>query len=159
MLNLTITNQSSHPIPVRRLKTTLLKTLALLGIESCEWSITIVRDAAMKKLHAQTMNDPTTTDVLTFDLRDKLPRKPREGDAVELDTVLCRDEAARRAKDLGHSVADELLLYAVHSLLHVQGYDDTTPAKFKRMHAREDELLTHLAVGPLYTPHSDRGAR
>jgi probable rRNA maturation factor len=133
--------------PLRRL-------LKLLRVTDGNWSISIVRDAEMAELHGRTMRMPTTTDVLTFDLRDAPPAnrksKIKTRKCLDLDTVICIDEARRRAKELGHAVADELLLYALHSLLHVQGYDDTTTAAFKRMHAREDELLAEIGIEPVY---------
>jgi probable rRNA maturation factor len=104
----------------------------------------------MKALHLAHLGDSTTTDVLTFDLRDKITRT-REGSAVVLDSVICIDEAKRRARELGHSHTHELLLYCIHSLLHVQGYDDRTRAGAARMHAREDALLEALGVGPVYS--------
>jgi probable rRNA maturation factor len=97
------------------------------------------------------MGDTRTTDVLTFDLRDRKPPRDREGVALELETVVCIDEARRRAAELNHPVRHELLLYCVHSLLHVQGYDDKSPAAARRMHAREDELLRAIGVGPVYS--------
>ncbi len=105
----------------------------------------------MITLHDRTMRIPTTTDVLTFDLRDAAASDV-EGCAVELDTVLCRDEAIRRATDHRHGPLQELLLYAIHSLLHVQGYDDRRKADAARMHRREDALLIALGVGAVYAP-------
>jgi probable rRNA maturation factor len=125
--------------------------LRLLGVKQAEWSISIVGDKAMGELHGRTMGDPGTTDVLTFDLREAEEiRRTTEGARVELDTVVCADEAGRRAKELGHSLREELLLYAIHSLLHVQGYNDLTERGAKRMHRREDEVLVALGVGPVY---------
>ncbi|HVX83255.1 MAG TPA: rRNA maturation RNase YbeY [Phycisphaerae bacterium] len=129
----------------------LRRVLRELGVKQCAWTITVVGDAAMKALHRRTMGLGTTTDVLTFDMRDDPPRT-REGAAVELDTVLCADEARRRAAEHGHTPRRELLLYAVHSLLHVQGFDDVTPAKARRMHRREDALLQAIGVGAVYAP-------
>jgi probable rRNA maturation factor len=132
--------------PVRRL-------LRLLHLTSGSWSISLVRDPEMAALHKRTMNDPTTTDVLTFDLRGSpTPQTSRlkSQDSIDLDTVICLDEARRRAQELRHPVEHELLLYALHSLLHVQGYDDRTRAQSKRMHAREDQLLTAVGIGPVY---------
>lgn len=123
---------------------------AVLAIQSCRWHIRMVRDAEMKRLHAESLDIPTTTDVLTFDLRDAVPEKGHEGDPVELDTVICLDEARRRAAELGHPLQNELLLYCLHSLLHVQGYSDAAPGESKRMHAREDALLTHIGIGPVF---------
>ena len=134
---------------MRWLKQHLLRTLRLLHIKNAEWSITIVNDKEMTALHARTMNLATTTDVLTFDLRDDASAT-KEGVEVELDTVLCRDEAARRAKELAHPLRQELLLYAIHSLLHVQGYNDLKKSDAAQMHRREDTLLIALGVGPVY---------
>jgi probable rRNA maturation factor len=125
------------------------EVLAMLGVTHGEWTITIVGDGAMAELHGRTRDLPTTTDVLTFDMRDETAGTS-EGAAVELDTVVCADEAARRAGEMGHGVREELLLYAVHSLLHVQGYDDVTAAKARRMHEREDELLRLIGVGAVF---------
>jgi probable rRNA maturation factor len=170
-LHLTISAPAKvAPADTRWLKRHLLQTLQLLRIRTAEWSITIVNDPEMTTLHARTMNLPTTTDVLTFDLRDPPPQSPpsataranmrtkriqradQEGTEVELDTVLCLDEAARRAKELAHPCREELLLYAIHSLLHVQGYNDLQRSDAATMHRREDTLLIALGIGPRYAP-------
>ena len=136
----------------------LRRILSLLHMKQGSWSIKFVPDEQMADLHWQTLRLPTTTDVLTFDLRDH-PHPPHEGSPIELDTVVCLDEARRRAKELGHSLRDELLLYCVHSLLHVQGYDDITHAESRHMHAREDELLNAIGIGPVYTQRPMQDAK
>jgi probable rRNA maturation factor len=145
-----------HILPPRfaPLARPLRHLLRLLRIQTGSWSISLVHDPEMSALHARTMGLPSTTDVLTFDLRD--PPKSQDSrlktqDALDLDTVICLDEARRRANELRHPLQNEILLYALHSLLHVQGYDDLTPAQSRRMHAREDELLTQIGIGPLYS--------
>jgi probable rRNA maturation factor len=136
----------------------LRRILSFLHIKHGSWSIKFVRDEQMADIHWQTLLLPTTTDVLTFDLRDH-PHPPYEGSLIELDTVICLDEARRRAKELGHPLRHELLLYCIHSLLHVQGYDDITPPESRRMHAREDELLAAIGIGPVYTKHKNPNAK
>jgi len=166
-IRISISNQTRHRVDGRWLKRQLRRAMKLLHVERAEWAVTIVGDAAMAELHQRTMNVSGTTDVLTFDLREEGEiEKTREGSAVELDTVVCYDEAARRAKELGHGVAEELLLYAIHSLLHVQGYDDRTKTGAAAMHRREDALLIALGVGPIYAspptpsrPDRSRGGR
>jgi probable rRNA maturation factor len=141
------------------LKGKLEGVLALLGVDGGTWAIRLVGDRTMSALHGRTMGDWDTTDVLTFDLRDGteariVKREERSGkesgEAVELDTVVCLDEARRRAKEMGHSAREELLLYCVHSLLHVQGYDDVTRRGALEMHRREDALLVAVGVGAVY---------
>lgn len=106
-------------------------------------TIRLVDDAEMSRLHARHMNDPATTDVLTF------------VDGAEVDVAVCVDEARRRADELGHAVSRELLLYGLHGLLHAVGFDDRTPEDFARMHAEEDRLLAAIGVGATFAPKED----
>jgi len=146
MLKLQITHATVRNTPLPALRRQLFQAARVLAHTSGSWSITLIRDPAMKSLHRRTMNDPSTTDVLTFDLRDN-PAHP-----LDLDTVICVDVAQRRAKELGHPLGHEILLYALHSLLHVCGYNDLTSPQAAAMHAREDEILTALGVGAVYAP-------
>ena len=103
-------------------------------------TIRLVEDAEMSRLHARHMNDPTTTDVLTF------------VDGNEADVAVCVDEARRRSDELGHELRRELLLYGLHGLLHATGFDDRTSEDFARMHAEEDRLLAAIGVGATFAP-------
>jgi probable rRNA maturation factor len=107
-------------------------------------TVRLVVDAEMSRLHARHMNDPTTTDVLTF------------VDGAEADVAVCVDEARRRSAEMGHDLRRELLLYALHGLLHAVGFDDRTPADFERMHAEEDRLLAAIGVGATFAPEAPR---
>lgn len=107
-------------------------------------TVRLVDDAEMTRLHARHMDDPTTTDVLTF------------VDGDEADVAVCVDEARRRAAELGHDLRRELLLYGLHGLLHAVGFDDRTPQDFARMHAEEDRLLAAVGVGATFAPPEGR---
>ena len=126
-----------------------LKAAAAIAGVHGELNIVIVGDRKMAVLHEQYKNVPGTTDELTFDLSGSA--KFRTGDPIAGDLVLCRDEARRQAKKRGHDTRVELLLYAVHGMLHLCGFDDVTEAKARRMHKREDELLTALGIGAVYS--------
>jgi rRNA maturation RNase YbeY len=39
------------------------------------------------------------------------------------------------------SLEDEILLYALHGILHLTGYDDTTPAQARTMATAQAKLL------------------
>ncbi len=104
----------------------------------------VVGDEEMARLHEQYANEPGTTDVLTFDLREG------ESGPLDTDVVVCLDEARRQVEGRGHEPGRELLLYILHGVLHCLGFDDHTDEGFARMHAAEDELLTAAGVGPLF---------
>ena len=99
----------------------------------------------MSKLHERFMAISGPTDVLTFPL--ELDKK---GLAISGEIVICVPEARRRAPEQGNSIPNELLLYAVHGLLHLCGHDDRTAREFEIMHRIEDDLLCKLGVGPVF---------
>jgi probable rRNA maturation factor len=108
----------------------------------------MVGDRRMAELHLQFMGVAGPTDVLTFPLDHDA-----HGNVVAGEVVVCVPEARRRAKDHNVSVEQELLLYALHGMLHLCGYDDRTDASFRTMHAAEDRILTQLGVGPVFDPN------
>ena len=115
-----------------------------------ELSIAVVGDEQMAQLHEQYKDVSGTTDVLTFDLGEDLDENQIEGEII-----VCLDEAARQAAQRGHSVRHELLLYVVHGILHLLGEDDHEPDDFKRMHDREDQILTRLGLGAVFARGED----
>lgn len=129
---------------------TLQACAALLPQPVERATVQFVRDRAMQALHQRWSNDPSITDVLTF-------AQNQPGQPVDCDVAICVDEAARRAAELGHPVRLELLLYALHALLHACGYDDRTPGDHAAMHAMEDRILTQVGVGAVFAPRGPAG--
>ena len=105
----------------------------------------IVDDREMDVAHRRFSGVAGSTDVLTF------VENAERG--LEVDLLLCHDEALRRASEFDHAVRRELLLYALHGVLHALGYDDQTPEDHSRMHAEEDRILELIGVGRTF----DRG--
>lgn len=101
-----------------------------------ELSIVFVTDREIARIHADFMNDPTATDVITF-----------EGDATAgLAGEICvsADTARAYAREHGRDFAEELTLYVVHGWLHLAGYDDLRPDRKRRMRAAEARALALL---------------
>ncbi len=114
---------------------------------SGEVRVRLVGDAEMAEAHQRYSGVPGTTDVLTFDLRE---RAAAGSPVLDVDVLICLDEAARQATEQGVSLREEVLLYTVHAMLHCLGHDDHDEADAARMHAREDEVLAAIGVGPVY---------
>lgn len=113
-----------------------------------ELSLALVNDRRMSDLHQQFMNINGPTDVLTFPLDFDARKRVISGEVV-----ICVPEARRRARDHGVEVKNELLLYALHGMLHLCGFDDRTDRGYARMHRAEDMILTQLGVGPVFHRH------
>jgi probable rRNA maturation factor len=114
------------------------------GCPPGELSLVFLTDRALAQIHADFMDDPTPTDVITF-----------EGDATAgLAGEICvsADTAARfvqldrapRSAERQAQFAAELALYVVHGWLHLAGYDDLQPAKKRRMRAAEARAMKLL---------------
>jgi probable rRNA maturation factor len=114
-------------------------------------SVAVVGDTRMARLHQRFLNIKGPTDVLTFELDHDPRRRVTSGEVV-----VCQPYAARTARSLGTSLRNELLLYCVHGLLHLTGYDDLDDASFIKMHRKEDEILTRLGIGPVFNHASTR---
>jgi len=144
-----LTSRLRRPLRVGRLLRRVAEhTLRSEGFVRGALSIALVGSRAMSTLHARYLGRRGPTDVLAFDLGTDRSLRHVEGEVI-----ICADLAARRARARrGRRSAfhAELALYAVHGILHLAGYDDGAPADYRRMHAREDELLTELGLGPVF---------
>ncbi|QYK48667.1 MAG: rRNA maturation RNase YbeY [Phycisphaeraceae bacterium] len=113
-----------------------------------EIRIRLVRDEEMSMLHERHTGIAGTTDVLTFDLRDTPLDQTSPLDA---DLVLCIDEAARQAQLRSIHIVHELVLYAVHGILHMLGHDDHDNDAYVAMHEVEDRVLAAAGIGPVFS--------
>lgn len=76
-----------------------------------EVEVAIVSDAVIADVHQRFMKIPGPTDVITFEHGE---------------IVIGAQTAAQYARQYGHGVDQELALYIIHGLLHLNGYDDLT---------------------------------
>jgi len=129
------------------LRTRLSAARQVIDAPLRELSLALVNDRRMSQLHQTYMNLTGPTDVLTFPLD-----QDARGRALAGEVVICVPEARRRARELGTRVEHELLLYALHGMLHLAGFDDRTGRAFARMHRMEDSILSRLGVGPVFRP-------
>lgn len=83
----------------------------------------------MAQVHGSFLDDPTETDVITFPYGEIL---------------VCPAVARDRASEYSLKIEQEILLYALHGLLHLAGYDDTTAAAAKQMARAQSRLLKQV---------------
>jgi probable rRNA maturation factor len=114
-------------------------------------SVLVVDDARMTALHHHHLGAERTTDVLTF-------LASEAGEGIDVDIAICADVARRQAEKRGHPPDHELLLYAVHGVLHCAGFDDREESGARAMHEEEDRILRAIGVGPTFADESSRRA-
>jgi probable rRNA maturation factor len=101
-------------------------------------SVAVVSDETMRRVNREFHDCDEPTDVLAFDLG----AAGRDGFRAEV--IVSLDTARREAAAHGVETAAELLLYVVHGVLHLRGYDDHSLADARRMHARALSILDRL---------------
>ena len=101
-----------------------------------ELSFVVVDDEKMAELHERYAGVAGPTDVLSFPLA--------EAPLLVGEVVISADTACREAAARGHSAYDELLLYAVHGVMHLVGHDDHEAADRRRMRSAERRALAAL---------------
>jgi len=84
-----------------------------LNAASC--ALVFVNDQTLKRMHAQYLDDPTKTDVITFNLGDE---------SIEGEIYISTDRARVQAKIYSVTPEEEIVRLIVHGLLHLKGYDD-----------------------------------
>ncbi len=106
------------------------------GVPCGELSIAFLTDAALARLHASFLGDPSATDVITF------AGTPAFRHAGEI--CVSADAAFSFAAGHRRGFSEELALYVVHGWLHLAGHDDRQAASRRRMRAAEARALSLL---------------
>lgn len=113
-----------------------------IAMPAGELSLVFLTDAALAALHGDFLDDPTTTDVITFE-GDAASGLPLEA-AYAGEICVSVDTAATYARKHRRDFSTELTLYLIHGWLHLAGHDDLEPAKKRAMRRAEARALRAL---------------
>lgn len=105
-------------------------------------SFAVTDDEGIRAVNRRTLGHDHPTDVLAFPMGD--------APALEGEVLLSVETARREADRRGHPAYHELLLYAVHGVMHLVGYDDHGTAGRRRMRRAERAALAALGVPPVF---------
>ena len=107
-------------------------------------SVTICTPSYIRSLNQSYRSKDAETDVLSCPLWDK-DELPTEG-VLELgDIVISYARAGEQAKELGHSLHREVAFLAIHSTLHLLGYDhELSPEDDEDMCKRQKEIINKI---------------
>ena len=121
----------------------------------CEVDVLFTDDEGIHAINLEQREVDRPTDVLSFPMFELQPGEhPTAADAdpgtglVPLgDMVLSLERAQAQGAEFGHGTRREVAYLAVHSVLHLLGYDhmDEGPMK-KQMRAREEAILAGLGI-------------
>lgn len=147
------------PVPAeleRRLTGVICAALEAEGMTApCEISVLITDDEGIRQINSEQRGIDRPTDVLSFPMFDLTPgQHPGASDAdpetglIPLgDMVISLERAQVQGEEYGHGLDREISYLAVHSVLHLLGYDHLDEGEQKaRMRDREEAILTALGL-------------
>ena len=139
-MTIEVTNTSGQLVPTTEITSLIKHAMNALELNlDCDLNIAFVEDDYMTELHIKWMDEPGTTDVLSFPM--DMPEEP--GQAVTLgDIVISPVVAAAQALQQGHSTEHEIYILATHGLLHIIGYDHADTADEKIMFELQEKIVT-----------------
>jgi probable rRNA maturation factor len=142
-MTIDVTNRSGVVAPESEIESLLTFGIDYMDLHpECELSVTFVDDQEMEELHIKWMDEPGTTDVLSF------PMDMPEGknDPVMLgDIVIDPIVASHQAASAGHSTEHEIYILAAHGLLHILGYDHADKDEEKIMFELQETIVKKWA--------------
>ncbi len=129
-MNIQVTNlQRKSPISVFKIQAAVRHACRTLKYKPLQLSIVFVGEQRMRSLNRKHLGHDYVTDVLTF---------------AHGEIVICPAVAKRNAKSYNNSIEREILLYVVHGILHLCGYDDHSPQDIQRMRLQEQRILAKV---------------
>jgi len=146
-----------HPEAYLLVRRAVCAALEAEGIPAaCEVDVLLTDDAEIRDINRSARNVDAATDVLSFPMNELKPgkfelsaceRDPGTGVVALGDMVISVPRCADQASVYGHGFDREVCYLAVHSVLHLLGYDhmDEGPQK-KLMRAREEAVMEKLGL-------------
>jgi rRNA maturation RNase YbeY len=132
-MKIEVSEQDEYPdlgeIPVDEIARFTCTELGLLH-GSCH--IIFREDTFLQNLHKQYFNDPSPTDVITFDLGEE---------TVEGEIYIAEGQARQQCKQYRVPLSEEVARLVIHGILHLKGYEDEKTEDRAIMKDMEDQLV------------------
>ncbi|TVP57337.1 MAG: rRNA maturation RNase YbeY [Gemmatimonadales bacterium] len=116
------------------------RLFARLELAAGEFSVTVLDDAAIRRMNREHLDHDWVPDVLSFALHE--PDRP-----TIADIYVGLDQAARQAAEHGVPLEEELARLALHGALHTLGHDhpdDPVEREDSPMYRLQEEILSEL---------------
>ncbi len=114
-------NQDQYPVDLPQFQSQVAQILENLEEMECELSLLLTDDAEIRRLNKTYRSLDQATDVLSFPQDEDAVNE--SGETLLGDVVISVETAARQAEDHHLSFNEELILLAIHGILHLLGYD------------------------------------
>lgn len=154
MYQLEITNQQDLlPVDETELEKIVHRLLNDEQVAAAEISLVLVDNPTLRELNIQYLNHDYDTDVLSFLLEEEQLETPAgnrrgAGKRIEGELIISTEMALERAPEYEWPAENEFILYVIHGILHLLGYDDLTAPERMLMRERERDVLLLCGLEP-----------
>ena len=140
-----ISDQQQRPVDFEDCISVARMILDDFGFDQSEISIALVDDPTIRDLNKQYLNHDYETDVISFVLEES-------DTALTGQLLVSTDTAGKMGQQIGVPMQHELLLYVIHGMLHLVGFDDTDPESAEKMRAAEADYLGRFGIKHHWEP-------
>ena len=117
-------------------------TLKLEKKKGAQVSVFLTGNKEIRRINKRHLGHDYATDVISFWMENEYLA---ESESKYLgDLAVSVEMAKNTAKELKISFKEELARYLVHGTLHLLGYDDKKPKDRKKMHTKQENILTRI---------------
>ena len=95
--------------------------------DKLHFTVSITSDEQMKILNEKHRGIKHSTDVLSFEIKEKMPNGEWVGEIV-----VSKDYAKKQAQQLGHSFEEETAFLVAHGVMHLMGIHHEDEIKIQR---------------------------
>ncbi|MCK9316023.1 MAG: rRNA maturation RNase YbeY [Verrucomicrobia bacterium] len=142
--NYVLSFRNLHPscrVDLKQLRHWVLELLPLMEVSGAELSWLFVESRRMAHYNEKFLGHQGSTDVITFQYAQTVKK-----DSLFGDVLICMDDAFTQAKLFNTTPQSETLRYIIHSILHLQGFDDLSPVERKLMKKHENKWVKWLEM-------------
>jgi probable rRNA maturation factor len=133
--------QDNLAVDLGKVRTLCESILEDAGVKSGRINVVLVNSDTIQQYHRDFLNHDSPTDVISFPTEDRRSEGHLEGEVLA-----CAEIANDRADEFGWTAEEELLLYVVHGMLHLVGFDDVTPEQQAIIQEKERVYLAILGI-------------
>lgn len=132
-------------------------TESVLGLTGeAELELVFADADEIRRVNRETRGIDSVTDVLSFPALNEISEFTRENYPYDTDPIsgrvtlgsvmICREQAARQAEEIGHGTDEELAYLFTHGLLHLLGFDHMEKSDKQIMRTAEENILRGAGI-------------
>ena len=100
-------------------------------------SIAVIDDIKMKEINLRFKGRNSSTDVLSFFYTEPFPLG---------EVIISGDQSYKNARRYKSSARKEFLMYLIHGILHILGYNDSQEGEKKKMFYLQKKILEEIEI-------------